>query len=341
MVDKAAKIVENEWGFGFYQFLSFLFISIVWAVGNGWYAYVSVFSSYEPKHNCTGTWTTSKNYSISNDQCFLTDLVTNQTLKCTQWSYDRSSMASTITSEYNFVCDRNHYFGNAYTLEQIGYIVGTLIFSVLADKIGRKPVLVGVLASMAVLGFIQFWIENFYVYMVFGFFINVFASGLDSVSVPLVLEMVTTKQRTGFGVGMEYLWVLIMTGLSVLAYFINTWRYLRLSIFMILAVLAVCSFWLVQESLTWLVSTCKLDNALKTIEWIGKFNRLNKSKKFKIQKQGLSESFSDLARFKESVSQQQADGPKKKLFADIGVMFAELLKYPKYRLYVLIMCLNW
>jgi MFS family permease len=244
----------------------------------------------------------------------------------------------------------------AYSIEQVGYIFGTLVFSVLADRIGRKPVLVGVLISMAVLGFVQFWIENFYIYMAFGFVINLFASGLDAVCVPLVLEIVSTKQRTGFGVGMEYVWVLIMTCLSALAYFVNQWRFLRLTIFIIIAALAVCSFWLVQESLTWLISTCRLDEAISTLEWIARFNRLDRSKKFKVQKQILAESFSDLVYYKESVNLNESGSLKEHILTDVRTIgskrlnvlmkkkkssIVELMEYPKYRMYVLIMCLNW
>lgn len=46
--DKATEAISNGsfFNYGLYQFLSFLFISIAWTIGNGWYAYVSVFSGY-------------------------------------------------------------------------------------------------------------------------------------------------------------------------------------------------------------------------------------------------------------------------------------------------------
>ncbi len=214
MVDKAAKIIENKCiGFGFYQFVSFIFISAVWSIGNGWYAYVSVFTSHAPVHTCTSIPNDFTNYTYSDDQCSIIDKSTNRSIKCSNWSYDEDYMKHTIISEYNLVCDKDYVFGMSYSLEQTGYIFGTLLFSILADKIGRKPILVLVLFFMAILGFIQYWIKNYVIYMVFGFIINFFASGLDSVCVPLVLEIVTTKQRTGFGIGMEYVWVIVLTSL--------------------------------------------------------------------------------------------------------------------------------
>jgi len=81
-------------------------------------------------------------------------------------------MASTIVTEFDLVCERNYYFELAYSLEQIGYILGTLVFSFIADKIGRKPVFIGVLVGMSVLGIVQYFVTDLIIYFVFGFFIN-------------------------------------------------------------------------------------------------------------------------------------------------------------------------
>lgn len=52
--DRATDAVAKGslFNFGFFQVISFLFISVAWTVGNGWYAYVSVFTGYTPDHEC-------------------------------------------------------------------------------------------------------------------------------------------------------------------------------------------------------------------------------------------------------------------------------------------------
>jgi MFS family permease len=154
------------------------------------------------------------NHSLSLDEatknCYAFDLVGNESVKCTKWKYDDSQMRSTIITEYDFVCDKNFIFEMAYSLEQIGYIVGTLVFSFVADLVGRKPVMIGVLWSMCIFGLVQYFVHDFIVYMVIGFLINSLACGLEAVCVTLVLEMFSTSKRTLFGIGIEVVWVIVL-----------------------------------------------------------------------------------------------------------------------------------
>jgi MFS family permease len=200
-------------------------------------------------------------------------------------------MKSTIITEYNFVCNKNYYLEVAYSIEQSGYIFGIFTFSRLADKIGRKPIFCFVLCLMSVIGIFQYLVNNFYVYTALGFLINCFATGIDSVSIPLVVELFPSKSRTIYGIGIEYVWVIVLACMAPISYFINTWREIRLFIFSILGISAVLSFWLVKESLTWLVSSQKFDRATVIIEQFSKFNRLNNTKKFQKNKQELDEIF--------------------------------------------------
>ena len=372
IIEKAAKTIENNttcFRSGFYQLISFVFISIAWSVGNGLYAYVNVFAGHSPNFTCDLSNTFPNKSSLNNftlsvalDQCSyntttnMTDIVTHE---CQKWNYDKSEMKSTIITEYDFVCYNNSKFEFTYSLEQIGYVVGTLIFSIIADKVGRKPVFICVLASMTFFGLTQYFVTNFYLYMMLGFLINIFASGIDSVSVPLVLEMVNTNRRTAFGIGMEYVWVLILTSLSLLAYLINSWRYLRLTIFLVLGVISISSYWLVQESVTWLISTNRLDKASRVINWVARFNCLTNSKRFQKQKRALDESFDKLRIFNEA-KQIESLLTVKKVDSTVKLsksgkqceseivetkskksVFMDIIRHPKYRLYVLIMSLNW
>ena len=374
IVEKAAKSIENNttcFRSGFYQLISFIFISIAWSVGNGLYAYVNVFAGHSPNFTCDMTSVYNNNKSSNNnftinieeDQCTY-NVTYNKTAEmikydCQEWIYDKSEMKSTIITEYNFVCNNNHKFETIYSLEQIGYVIGTLIFSIIADRVGRKPVFICVLAAMTFFGLTQFFVTNFYVYMMLGFIINVFASGIDSVSVPLVLEMVNTNRRTAFGMGMEYVWVFILTSLALLAYLINTWRHLRLFIFLVLGVISISSYWLVQESVTWLISTNRLEKASKVIDWVARFNCLSESKRFQKQKRNLDESFEKLKIFNEAkrienlISSRKVDSEVK--LSKSGKqceselvesksrksVFMDIIRNPRYRLYVLIMSLNW
>ena len=90
--------------------------------------------------------------------------------------------------------------------------------------------------------------------------------------------MFSTSKRTFFGIGIEVVWVIVLASMSPLAYVIKTWREIRLTIFVVLSVLSIMSFWLCQESVRWLISMSKIDEALKIIERIIAYNRLDKKR---------------------------------------------------------------
>ena len=303
IADRAAEIAASGsfYDCGLYQFISFMFLSIVWTVGNGWYAYVSVFSGFTPEHQCDmgAHYTTDPN----DTECSAIDLYTNKTVKCTKWLYNESQMRSTIITDFDFVCDKNYYFEVGYSLEQVGYIVGTLIFSYIADIVGRRPVLIGTLVSMCVLGFLQYlFISSFTVYIVFGFVINSLACGLEAVCVTLVLEMFTTSKRTLFGIGIEVVWVIVLAAMAPLAYVIKAWKEIRLVIFVLLSALTLISPWLAHESVRWLISMGKLEQAENVVDKIVKCNKLDVTR---VKRDKLSKMLADLSAYNKMLDEQK------------------------------------
>jgi hypothetical protein len=168
--DCALNIIEiDSFGdCGFYQFWSFLFISVVWVIGNGWYKYSAIFTGYSPSFECANN---DKNISLqiqSNSTSLNCDF-------CNEWKFNKNRMTSTMITEFNLVCNKDYYFEVSYGLEQISFLFGTFVFSYIADLFGRKPVLVGVLLNMSILGIIQYFTVNFTVYIALSYIINTLA----------------------------------------------------------------------------------------------------------------------------------------------------------------------
>jgi len=61
-----------------------------------------------------------------------------ETSPCSMWLYDKSEFEDTLTAENDWVCDKAHYVPNLYTLAVVGLIIGTFVFSAIADFFGRK-----------------------------------------------------------------------------------------------------------------------------------------------------------------------------------------------------------
>ena len=57
---------------------------------------------------------------------------------CTEWTYDTSEFYDTAITENNWVCDKSHYTPDLFTLAVVGLILGTFVFSAVADFFGSK-----------------------------------------------------------------------------------------------------------------------------------------------------------------------------------------------------------
>jgi OCT family organic cation transporter-like MFS transporter 4/5 len=270
---------------------------------------------------------------IFQNPCTLLNTTSNITYGCTKWTYNESQMKSTIITEYDFVCKKNYRFELIYTIEQTGYIFGAIVFSLMATKFGKRPVYLFILVAMSILGFIQYWIKDIYVYMAIGFFINAIASGIDTVCMPIAFEMIKASERTRYGMFMSYIWVVLFTGLAPLAYLVKTWRELRLIVFLIIAVLAIMNCLIMQESITWLISSGRLDEVKVVIKRIAKINRLNNDKKFKENFSNLNSVFKQLSKFNEKNKMENNLG-------DVNI-FEEIFKHKKFLFYLFLMVLSW
>ena len=247
-------------------------------------------------------------------------------------------MKSTIITEYDFVCEKNYYFELLYTIEQIGSIIGAIVFSLFANKFGKKPIYLLILTGMSILGGIQYFMKNFYIYTSIGFFINSLAAGLDAVLFPLMFETIKASQRTKYGMAMSYIWVILFTLLAPLAYFIKTWRELRLTIFVFITVFALFSWLFIQESITWLISLGKFKEAKRVIKRIAKINRLHNDELFKNEFEKICQVFEQLSKFKEV--QKQKNSHSNILSGNINI-FEEIFKEKKFFLYLILIVFSW
>ena len=50
------------------------------------------------------------------------------------WAYDHSDFKSTLPSDFDWVCDKDHYATNVFTASATGIVAGNIIFGLLADK---------------------------------------------------------------------------------------------------------------------------------------------------------------------------------------------------------------
>ncbi|KAF4788297.1 hypothetical protein TURU_161840 [Turdus rufiventris] len=153
----------------------------------------------------------------------------NDTQKCSNgWVYPSAQPPSLLT-EFDLVCDRAVLSDVSQSVYMAGVLIGALLFGMLSDRIGRRPVFLICMLIQGVVGLGTAFVPHFYVFMAFRCVVGAAVSGIMITAVPLVTEWVGVSYRpkavlfshTAFAIGQ-----MILAGLS---YRIRHWRLLEIA----------------------------------------------------------------------------------------------------------------
>uniref|UniRef100_A0A6A7G4B2 Organic cation transporter protein-like n=2 Tax=Hirondellea gigas TaxID=1518452 RepID=A0A6A7G4B2_9CRUS len=153
----------------------------------------------------------------------------------------------------------------------LGMLVGAISLGDLADRIGRRNGLVVSCAILGVSGLASAVAPNFPVFLISRMVSGAGAVGLFQVTFVLAVEFIGSKYRTFVGIMIETPFALGEAMAGVLAYFIRDWRYLQLAI-TLPAFLLISYRWLMPESIRWLVSQNRTEEAIVILKKVAKVN---------------------------------------------------------------------
>ncbi|KAI3381222.1 hypothetical protein SNEBB_002699 [Seison nebaliae] len=199
--------------------------------------------------------------------------------KCDEWVYDHSTFTSTLTEEWDLVCDRLTFKSSAQTAYFFGILIGSFILGVLSDKWGRRPVMLlsfilMLIASLGCTFFPQklfgFW-PSYLLFVISRVVLAVSTRGISVSGFILGMEIVGIQARTHAGIIVEYFFAIGQLVLVLLAYFIRDWRTLGWATSLVV-VPFLSYYWVLPESPRWLLSSGKDDEAKKIMKRIAKSN---------------------------------------------------------------------
>ena len=163
----------------------------------------------------------------------------------------------------------------------------------------------------------------------------------------MILEMFSKSKRTFFGIGCEVVYITALVGMSPMVYFVQTWREIRLVIFITLSLIGVLSFWLVQESVRWLISVENLKRAEIVVSRLLLFNGVAKKNSQKVgsldrNRKRLEHLFDELNYYNKTQRNDEVLDKNKKLDGKRSKdTVCDLMRNRTFRVYVLIIALNW
>ncbi|KAM9302179.1 organic anion transporter 3-like [Gastrophryne carolinensis] len=234
---------------------------------------MQIFTAAVPPHYCPSNFT-SEQCGWSNDSCKrYISMVSNDTEPCRpgDWKYDLSTFTSTIISEWDMVCDREWMKELAQSLYMAGVLVGALVYGSLADRFGRRGVLLCCIIQIASMGTSAAFSPYFSLYCFFRFLTGMGICGLVLNDLGLSIEwtpkryrpIVATFQGTVLTIGQ-----IILPGV---AYAITDWRWLQLALSVPYLIFFISTCW-VPESYRWLVLAKRPQQALTVLNRLAKLN---------------------------------------------------------------------
>ncbi|XP_071798964.1 organic cation transporter protein-like isoform X1 [Asterias amurensis] len=281
--------------YGRYQLTTSVIITALGTLFPAWQMMGIIFSADRPKSfHCTttngltllGEGTAGPNASVdgrtnssfedagSQDACQAVSFVngSESVSPCTEWTYERIYNESTIVTDLNLVCDLGLLAETAQSIFLFGMLIGAVVFGYLSDVFGRKVVLLGACVMNGVLGVAVAFVWNYVGIAVLWFLTGMFAQGYNMVQFVMIMEMFPSECRTLAGSLNNLIWGVAMVLLAPIGYTFTNWRHMQLVI-SIPCFIALPLWFLLDDSVRWLLAVGRKDKARVILEKMARWNR--------------------------------------------------------------------
>lgn len=159
------------------------------------------------------------------------------------------------------------------TLSNMGRALGLPLFGLVSDALGRRMALLTGLAVSCVLGLARSFAPNYIAFISLEFVDPIFYDGIGGAAFIMGMELVPTASRGAWSAISHVIFALGLALLGVVAWLLPRWR-LLLRVVYGSALLCLAALWFVPESVRWLASKGRTEEAFRVINKAAKMNRL-------------------------------------------------------------------
>ncbi|CAH0399959.1 unnamed protein product [Chilo suppressalis] len=166
----------------------------------------------------------------------------------------------------------------AGTLNSVGTLLVLPITGYVSDRFGRRVALIISVFNMAVIGIIRSFSVNYPMYLAMQILQTTLGAGTFSSAYIFAAELVGPKYRVVASATSTSMFALGQVILGGTAWLIPSWRYLLLAL-NIPCFLIIAYYWILSESVRWLLSKEKFDEARVVLEKVARVNKKEISEK--------------------------------------------------------------
>ena len=151
------------------------------------------------------------------------------------WVWGEFEMSSTGVTEWSLVCGQQWKVGLASSLYMTGLLIGSALVGLTSDRFGRRPVLLAMIITSIITTIAGAFCRGYWSYVTTRLLAGVAAQGLFILGFSLSIEIVGSEERLSCLPWVSYKnlianfvhlpFALGQAALTLMAYFLNDWRY--------------------------------------------------------------------------------------------------------------------
>ena len=193
--------------------------------------------------------------------------------RCEQRLFSDSVMKSSVATEFDLVCDRQWELPLSQSVFFAGVLVGAPLWGHSADLLGRRITFFISLLETSVFGILAAFSTSFTMFAVVQFFTAMGQVGLFQTAFVLGIELVGPNKRTLCGILREFVFVTGELYLALVSWQLRDRRKIQLAC--AVPCLALFGYYFIlPESVRWLLTKNKFDLAQSRLEKIAKRNKV-------------------------------------------------------------------